>query len=62
MNHLKNLGVEILMKKVGALCMIACSLHPFCDPSPVLIVERIKINSKNATNHRNDGHDVIYVE
>jgi hypothetical protein len=46
MNHLENLGMEILMKKDGALCMIACSFHPFCDPwkkSPVLIVNEPRL-------------------
>jgi hypothetical protein len=31
MNHLKNLGMEVLMKKDGDLCMIACSFHSLCD-------------------------------
>jgi hypothetical protein len=34
------------MKKDGGLCMIACSIHPFCDPwkkSPVLIVNEPRL-------------------
>lgn len=31
MNHLKNLGMEVLMKKDVDLCMIACSFHSLCD-------------------------------
>ena len=61
MNHLKNLGMEVLVKKDGDLCMKACSFHSVCDTqkkSRVLIMNEPRLAVKNAMNHQNDGQEV----
>ena len=57
MNHLKNLGMEVLMKKYGDLYMISCSFPSLCDTwknSRLLSMDKSRLTVKTAKNQK-DG-------
>ena len=60
MNDLKNLGMEVLMKKYDDLYMISCSFPSLCDTwnSRLLIVNKTRLTVKTAKNHQKDGPEV----
>jgi len=61
MNLLKNLGMEVLMKKYDDLYMISCSFPSLCDTrknSRLLVVNKTRLTVKTAKNHQKDGPEV----